>query len=139
MTTKPKKRGAGRPAFQPSDEHRVTVELMAGIGLAHEQIALAIGIDDKTLRKHFRAELDTGRSRTITRVADSLVRQALAGNVSAAIFYLKTQAGWKETQVNEHTGKDGGPIQHEQVGGDAEAFLRHVQQLAERRDAETKH
>jgi hypothetical protein len=28
------------------------------------------------------------------------------------MFYLKTQAGWRETSVQEITGKDGQPIQH---------------------------
>lgn len=78
---------------------------MAGIGIPQEDIAAAIGITRATLRKHFREELDTGRVRTITKVADSLVRQALAGNMTAAIFYLKTQAGWTETSRLEHSGK----------------------------------
>src|SRR5579884_3565593 len=30
--------------------------------------------------------------------------------VTAQIFWLKTRAGWKETTLNEHTGKDGRPI-----------------------------
>jgi hypothetical protein len=34
------------------------------------------------------------------------------GNITAMIFFLKTQAGWKETITQEHTGKDGQPIQH---------------------------
>lgn len=99
-----KKRG-GRPAFAATDEQRYSVNLMAGIGIPQEDIAAAIGITRVTLRKHFRSELDTGRVRTITKVADSLVRQALAGNMTAAIFYLKTQAGWTETSRLEHAGR----------------------------------
>ena len=38
------------------------------------------------------------------RVAKSLFRQAIDGNISAAIFWLKAQAGWREVQVVEHTG-----------------------------------
>lgn len=101
MTENIKKKGRGRPPFDPSKEQRTTVELMASIGVPQEAIAAAIGIAEKTLREHFRAELDTGKVKTITRVADSLVRQALAGNVTAMIFYLKTQAGWKETERHE--------------------------------------
>ena len=33
--------------------------------------------------------------------------QAKKGNTAAAIFWLKTRARWKETQVNEVTGLDG--------------------------------
>ena len=32
--------------------------------------------------------------------------------MTAMIFFLKTQAGWKETNVQEHTGADGKPIAH---------------------------
>jgi hypothetical protein len=31
--------------------------------------------------------------------------------VAAAIFYAKTQMGWRETTVLQHEGKDGGPIE----------------------------
>jgi hypothetical protein len=34
------------------------------------------------------------------------VQNALNGNVAAQIFYLKTQCGWKETQVVENRGVD---------------------------------
>ena len=35
------------------------------------------------------------------KVANSLVDNALAGNVTAQIWYTKAQMGWKETQVVE--------------------------------------
>ena len=64
-------------------------------------------VSETTLRKYFRAELDRGLIQTKMRVGGSLVRAALGvpptehhaghpGNVTAMIFYLKTQAGWKE-------------------------------------------
>ena len=44
-------------------------------------------------------------------VRDTLYSMAVDDRVpSAAIFIAKTQMGWKETRVNEHTGKDGGAI-----------------------------
>jgi hypothetical protein len=30
--------------------------------------------------------------------------------VTAAIFWLKTRARWKETSVHEHAGHDGSPV-----------------------------
>jgi len=30
-------------------------------------------------------------------VGQSLIQQAMDGNTSASIFYMKTQAGWRET------------------------------------------
>ena len=99
-----------RKQFEPSSEQRYSVALMAGIGIPHDAIAGALGISKPTLIKYFRDELDNGRVKTIAKVADSLVRQALAGNMTAAIFYLKTQAGWKETGRLELAGYDGGPL-----------------------------
>jgi len=45
-----------------------------------------------------------GKSQAIANVANNLVKQAKDGNMSAAIFYLKTQAGWSETQKLDVSG-----------------------------------
>ena len=102
------------PTYAPTDEQRYAVELMSGIGIDQDQMALSLGICKNTLRKHFSQELSVGKVKTITKVSDSLVRQALAGNMTAAIFYLKCKAGWKEPPtIVENTGPNGGPQQHE--------------------------
>jgi hypothetical protein len=46
--------------FEPTPDQRRTVKTMAGFGIPHTDIAPFIGIDTKTLRKHFREELDRG-------------------------------------------------------------------------------
>ena len=38
-----------------------------------------------------------GKSRAIASISQNLIKQAQDGNTTAAIFYLKTQAGWRET------------------------------------------
>ena len=63
--------------------------------------ALLGGMSKHTLEKHFREELDRGMAVTHYKVANSLVDNALAGNVTAQIWYTKAQMGWKETQVVE--------------------------------------
>jgi len=108
-----RKSKGGRPPFEPTDEQRYTVEVMTSGGWTEDQIAGCLGIDPKTLRKHFRDELDNGDARFLTKVYESLGRQALSGNVGAACFILKTRAGFSEKVVNEHTGPGGGPIQTE--------------------------
>jgi hypothetical protein len=58
-----------------------------------------IGIAPKTLRKHFRDELDTGHIQATARVAGNLYRFATSSGgevVTAAIFWLKVRAGWRE-------------------------------------------
>jgi len=51
----------------------------------------------------FRAELDRGVAVTQYKVANSLVDNALAGNVTAQIWYAKSQMGWSETSVLKHS------------------------------------
>lgn len=112
---------AGRKPFQPTDADRKLVASLAGYGAPHEYIASCVTnpqtgkpLAPKTLRLHFRAELDTAKDKTNVLVAQALFKQATGtgrGAVTAAIFWLKTQAGWKETpQGIELTGKDGGPV-----------------------------
>jgi hypothetical protein len=72
---------------------------MAGCGVPEADIAVVIGIASKTLRKHFRAELDTGHIRASAKVAGNLYRIATGSGreaVTAAIFWLKVRAGWRE-------------------------------------------
>ena len=102
--------GVGRPAHQPTDQNRLQVKTLAAVGVRHEDIAAKLGISADTLTKYYRQELDDGRVDANALVAKSLFEQAKAGNTTAMIFWLKTRAGWKETQVNEHTGADGAPL-----------------------------
>ena len=77
---------------------------MAGYGVPEADIAGVIGIDPKTLRKHYRGELDHGHVKANAKVAENLYRKATGEGreaVIAAIFWLKTRAGWRETNVHE--------------------------------------
>ena len=102
-----------RPAFEPTDEQRKQVEAMAGFGIPQVDIAKVIGISKPTLEKYFRGELDVGSVKATAKVAQSLFKKATSDgsqSVTAAIFWLKTRAGWKETQAHEHSGPDGKPL-----------------------------
>ena len=50
----------GRPTHKVTNDYRRQVEAMAGYGMPEASIATAIGIDAKTLRKHYRQELGCG-------------------------------------------------------------------------------
>jgi hypothetical protein len=109
---------------------RSMVTTLAGYGVSHEDIAAAIGtegIDAKTLRKYFRAELDKGIALGNVNVGRSiyeqavgrgaqydekgqLIREELKPDKSAAIFLSKVRLGFKETQKVEVSGPNGGPI-----------------------------
>lgn len=65
-----------------------------------------------SLRKHYRDELKNGHVKANAKVAENLFRKATGEGreaVIAAIFWMKTRAGWKETTVQEHSG-EGSPI-----------------------------
>ena len=86
-----------RLPFEPTTEQRRMARAMAGLGLPQEQIALLLEVDPKTLRKHFRDDLDRGMAEANVKIAQSLFNMATQGNnVAAAIFWMKARAGWRE-------------------------------------------
>ena len=104
----PNPRRVGRPRFHPTDEQRRQVEAMVGFGIREGDIVRLIvnpetdrPIDEKTLRLHFRTEIDRGQVKANTAIAQSIYRAATGGNMTAAIFWAKTRMGWKETNVTE--------------------------------------
>src|SRR6187551_2014848 len=90
----------GRRAHQPDPALRRQVEAMAAYGIPEPDISRVVGVDPKTLRKHYRDELDLGATKANAQVAGFLFNSARNGNVSAQIFWLKTRAS-KETP-SEH-------------------------------------
>ena len=81
---------------------------MAAYGIPEINIAAVVGVDPKTLRKHYREELDLGETKANARVAGFLFNAARNGNVTAQIFGLKTRARWRETPVElRHSGSIG--------------------------------
>jgi hypothetical protein len=93
---------------------RRQVEALAGYGVPEVDIAGLIGVDAKTLRKHYRHELDHGHTKANAKVAENLFRKATGDgreSVTAAIFWLKARARWKEIVLNEHAGVPGAPIE----------------------------
>jgi hypothetical protein len=89
-----------RPSHDPDPLSRRQVETLAGYGIPEAEIAGLLGIDAKTLRKHYRQELNLGHTKANAKVAESLFRKATGEgcqSTTAAIFWLKARAGWKET------------------------------------------
>ena len=81
---------------------------MAAYGIPETDISRVIGVDPKTLRKHYRDELDLGETKANAQVAGFLFSAAKNGNVTAQIFWLKTRARWKEPSAErKHSGSLG--------------------------------
>ena len=89
----------GRRAHKPDPAQRRQVEAMAAYGIPEIDIAAVLGVDPKTLRKHYRDELDLGETKANAQVAGFLFNSARSGNVTAQIFWLKTRARWRETPM----------------------------------------
>jgi hypothetical protein len=89
----------GRRAHFPDERGRRQVEALAAYGVPEADIARVVGIDPKTLRKHYRDELDLGATKATAKVAEFLFRKATTEGhqcVTAAIFWMKTRGGWRE-------------------------------------------
>ena len=86
----------GRPQYIKKDNDVKTVEALSVAGVTQKLIAQILKISEPTLRKHFREELDTSKARANAVISQALFKNAKDGNVAAQIFWLKTQAGWKE-------------------------------------------
>lgn len=103
---------------EPTVTSRRTVSSMAAYGIPQKDIAAVIGITKPTLEKYYRHELDVSSAKATAKVAETLYAKATAKeitgpSVTAALFWLKTRGGWRETDRLEVTGKNGGAIQHE--------------------------
>jgi len=85
-----------RQPFVVNEALREKVSHLAGVGVPQDDIANIIGCAPKTLRKHFRAELDRGVAEANAVIAGCLFTAAKGGNIAAMIFWMKTRALWRE-------------------------------------------
>jgi hypothetical protein len=72
-----------RPEFKPTDEQRRSVMTGHAVGMARRDIAAAIGVDEKTLMKHFAYELLHGRMIIRQELLAAVTAQAIKGKKSA--------------------------------------------------------
>lgn len=80
----------------PTEAQKAEVRALASMGIPHDQISAYIGIDKKTLYKYYREILDRSKIQANMKMAQCLFQQAQNGSTSAAIFWLKVQAGWRD-------------------------------------------
>lgn len=93
-----------KPPHQPTEESRKQAELLSGFGLTYEQIGLIVGVSKPTLMKYYGDELKLGKVKATAKVAKTLFQQATREdrpNISAAIFWMKCQGGWKEAREQD--------------------------------------
>lgn len=93
--------------FTLTDEQKAEVETLAAV-LTAEQVADYFGIGRRTFYsmmqrdEEIAARYKRGKAKAIGVIAQGLINKARAGDTTSMIFFLKTQAGWRETSQVEH-------------------------------------
>lgn len=101
-----------RPFITLTEDQVREVETLAAL-LSQDQIADYFGIGRTTFYEMMKREPEVaerykrGKAKAIAHVANGLLQKARAGDTTSAIFYLKTQAFWRETTRVEHADASG--------------------------------
>lgn len=101
------RRKPGPKEHLATEERQNTVTMHIRIGTPQEIVAKVLGIDVKTLRKHYRRELDLAGYEANAEIGGALFTKAKNGDTAAMIFWMKTKAGFKETSAIDHSSTDG--------------------------------
>jgi len=87
------------PEHCPTKTDKKKVRTYASLFIPQTDIATILGIDPKTLAKHYKEELDTGKMDTIERVVSRMTKLALESDddktaFNACKFILERKGGW---------------------------------------------
>lgn len=85
----------GPVEYKPTANDRAKVRTMATVGFDQPTICTRLGITDKTLRQHFRHELDTAHLQLIQNTRVQIINTAKKGDTQAQI-YLSRVLGWND-------------------------------------------
>lgn len=96
-----------RQPFTLTEAQKAEVETLAAV-LTAEQVADYFGIGRRTFYsmmqrdEEIAARYKRGKAKAIGVIAQGLINKARSGDTTSMIFFLKTQAGWRETSQVEH-------------------------------------
>jgi len=96
----------GRTMLTLTDAQKAEVETLAAV-LTAEQVADYFGIGRRTFYsmmvrdEEIAARYKRGKAKAIGVIAQGLINKARGGDTTSMIFFLKTQAGWRETVTVE--------------------------------------
>lgn len=96
-----------KPHIKWNQEFADKVEHLAALGMTQEDVGKILGVSLDTIYKHYNDSFGKGKAVARAKVANKLFEKAMSGDSASIFFYLKTQAGWRETQHVDHTSSDG--------------------------------
>ena len=100
-----------RAPHKPTDKIRAEITALKSYGIPVKEIAAYIGIDDKTMSKYYRKELDDAAIRASAMVGKFLFEAASGAALKkgatysdclrGSMFWAKTRMGWRENDREE--------------------------------------
>jgi hypothetical protein len=126
----------GRHPICLTEAQKSEVETLAAV-LTAEQVADYFGIGRRTFYsmmerdEEIAARYKRGKAKVIGVIAQGLINKARSGDTTSMIFFLKTQAGWRETASLEHRLEN----KPEDDGSAKDTLARFLDQIAERQRA----
>ena len=98
--------GSGRKRYVASPENVAMVKKYAAVGVTQEQIMRVLCVSNDTFQAHYGDAFRDSKVHAIAMVAGTLFKKATekGGDTASAIFFLKAQAGWRETAAVETPG-----------------------------------
>jgi hypothetical protein len=86
--------------------------ILASCGHTQKVIADRIRVSVDTLQRHLKSEFDEGRDFANSSVGETLLREAMRGDVKAIAEWLDRRGGpeWRKRTASELAGPGGGPI-----------------------------
>lgn len=106
------KGGGGQNKKSLTEDQMIQVETLAAY-LSMEQIADYFGMSKVTLYRiakdvpEVHERYKRGKAKVVGSIAQSLITKARKGDNACMMFYLKTQAGWRETNRLDISSEDG--------------------------------
>jgi len=120
-------KGGGQKPITLSAEQIAQVSALAQCGMSVELIADYLGVGRTTFyaiqqrQPEVAEQFARARAQMVANVAKGWIARAVEGDNTCADKVLSVFGGWRAPVAVEHTGRDGGPMQHEHTLSDEAA------------------
>lgn len=105
LSVKKDNRG-GHNEHTPTEENIKLVKALTTHGVQTKYICDHLNISEPTLIKHYKKHMAEARIYAHSKVGQSLFKKAINGDTTSAIFYAKTQMGWREPRDDDRNNQD---------------------------------